>query len=911
MTSILFHPVGAINPATGAPVSNSTGQIFAEDDTAFANPLTVTNASGNPIDRVKIGPNALTEPFRVTDHDRVVWKSGSVVMPIWSPLGLLEDAQASRVAAQAAGAKFATNYGTLQPLSGNLATDLARAASNAATIQAAVADRPDVPTVIPPGEWPAALNFTSNVPVRISGPGVLVQVRGAKTSSNDAAAIPAPAITVKRSFGAPVAVTQGTVQVGPNLPAAGIFTQTATKLTVTGGNYARFSAGDLYQIHSNDAYPFAVAAVGAANVWKAAFVPVHGVGLDITGYTLSVASNVAVAAGGAAVTSLETRTLRGATSGVEALAMSDARDTTNGRVIFKSVTGDFTVGENVVDVATGAVVGTVGGMYLVMFGRLVDTYTTTPVLRKVPTDAPVDLDVTIRADGDTDAYIRDFNRTSAIILMGCVDVKVKARIKSGYQRGVELRSCYRFGIDANVEGLPNHAIEDTTAQGGYGYGVGTSGCTEYGEVSGKWSNLRHGFSTNVLGATYNRNADNNTVDATGVTATNYHSYGTTKYVRVHDFDVRGSFGAGIDTHEGCYFVTIENGQVISPFGGGRILTNGAGVNNRGFGTTVRDVTVYDAYIGFSDGGVGQDSGGMLFTNAYIGCRAVNFQRSGFEQLLNSTSSARLVLEGCTMRGDGTATNTPHFQYPYLFLSGTVITKRCTAERFNAAPLIHKAGGRHEHHDFHADYTDSTGTSGIRVEATLGSLTFFGLRLTVNSSLVAFAQPFSIFRNTGGDTAIRYDQVGVAFASGRTTEPPLLISDIGAPTTVKLKTPGETGSYTPGTPTVAVSTANTGAGTAPPTPAFVAGATDARGEIRFGTGTAPTAGHILTVTLGNARPDTNYTVLLGASNASGATRGFYSPSGTRTANSFEIWCGSALTASQAVGGYKVEYVVVGS
>lgn len=100
MASILFHPIVAVQPDTGELVRGADGQIFAESDTSFSSPLPIYDALGTPIERVTVGPNGLTQSFRVDNLDRVVWRSGPYAIPIWSPQGLT--AEAARVGAAAA-----------------------------------------------------------------------------------------------------------------------------------------------------------------------------------------------------------------------------------------------------------------------------------------------------------------------------------------------------------------------------------------------------------------------------------------------------------------------------------------------------------------------------------------------------------------------------------------------------------------------------------------------------------------------------------------------------------------------------------------------------------------------------------------------------------------------------------------
>lgn len=725
--------------------------------------------------------------------------------------------------------KLAADYGALSTTS---------AATNNTTVLAAVRDRPSILTVMPPGDWPLSLEITDNTPLRLKGS--FVQVAGTKTSSGDSASkAPKPVIYYSSTFGAPIAVSAVEAKVGPDLPIAGVTTQTITKITVPGNNYSRFKAGDVYQIHSNDYYNWSTAATGGNNVWKAAFVPVLGVGIDFN----------TISNGGP----IESTVVHGATSNAQALVQGVVRDDDKtgggslGTGTFNTATldTDFIVGENILD-ANNIVVGVVVNMHIQMFGRLIDSYTTNPVIRKVNKNASVDLDITVKAESSTDAFIASYNRTDAIDLRGIYNFKVKADIKSGFRRGIALWSCYNGNVDATVEGLPNHALENELSQGGYGYGVTTLGCSEFIQVKVRASNVRHAFSTNVSGSTYNLTAAGS-VDSTGVNSTNYTSYGTSKFIKIYDSVSESTFGAGFDTHEGCYNLIFDNCESIRPYQGGRAITNGASFNNRGFGTIFRNCYAYDPYIGFSEGGNMLDSG-FTYVTRYINCYALNFQYAGFAMGGNSTGGyARIELENCHMRGDGTTTNVPYFQYPYLFRNGYVTTNNCKATRFNGPPMMTTGGGRHHHSNFFADYFDATGTDGVRVESTLSEFTMIGLKVRQGNS----SRPSRIFRNVAGDTNWQYDQVSVTAsytADGVTTVlPPLSTITAGSPVFTKLNQYAvSTGGYVPGTPTFTLDAhAGTGA-----TATLSTNGDDSSGTVTVTTGTGTALGVLITVNYGN-------------------------------------------------------------
>lgn len=100
-------------------------------------------------------------------------------------------------------------------------------------------------------------------------------------------------------------------------------------------------------------------------------------------------------------------------------------------------------------------------------------------------------------------------------------------------------------------------------------------------------------------------------------------------------------------------------------------------------------------------------------------------------------------------------------------------------------------------------------------------------------------------------------------------------------------------------------AGAAAGTGAPSPAIVAGSTHLRGAIRFGTGTGPSAGTMISVTFPQALASSPV-VLLTATNAATAGLQLYS---VPTATGATIGANVAPAAGQALGTYIVQYEVV--
>jgi hypothetical protein len=101
----------------------------------------------------------------------------------------------------------------------------------------------------------------------------------------------------------------------------------------------------------------------------------------------------------------------------------------------------------------------------------------------------------------------------------------------------------------------------------------------------------------------------------------------------------------------------------------------------------------------------------------------------------------------------------------------------------------------------------------------------------------------------------------------------------------------------------------GLGTAPPAPTIDAQADDRQGTISFGSGSAPAAGVILTVTF--ARPkDANRLPKILLQEADQALAGIDIAVGTITSATFTIVTNTRnVAASQAAGTYQVSYFVI--
>lgn len=741
-------------------------------------------------------------------------------------------------------------------------------AANSAAIVAAVTAAAGMPVYLPAGRYLASPEFTDQS-IHLTGPGVLLQPQGKS------------ALAVARTFGAALPVTQSTVQLGPNLPPSGVWTQTLTRLDVPSGEVAQFKGGDVYHLCSQDAYPWAAEAIPTVtpltNVWQAGFVSILGVAVDVSSPTN----------GGPAEGAIVTGSTSGAQGNIQGSTPTDNTATPAGhRVLFSQVSDDFAAGETLT--AGGVAVGTVSGApYLVLTELLDDTYTTTPVIRKVP-KTPCHLEVTVEADGDPDELLDDpAARVPAVSLTGVYKPTVRAAVLSAWTRAVLLKSCYMPDVDASVDSLPNHAQPSESA---YGYGVEIRGCTQSGRYRINARNLRHGFTTNPGASTWTLGA--------------YLQYGTVKHNTVHDSTVEGALGASYDTHEGAYFTTFENCRSIRPASGGRVITVPAGFQNRGFGSQYRDCTAEGGWVGFIEAGCG-DTAGFVHVTRYIDCLATGWAYGGFVQGAASVGGyARLVFDGCTARGDGSATNQPYYQAPfYLFTAAVASLTNCRASRFNAAAIQIKGAASVDIDGFHADYSDNPGDStlGIRLDGTTTELNISNHRIRTNGA----SHPLQVVRNVTGNTPVVIDGLHIL----NTAAPPtLLTTDAGAPTLTVRRDPAlATVQPTPHSTAVAPTVApGAGAGTAPPTPELVAGSTDLAGAVRLGTGTATAAGVVISVTFGTPFPAAPQVIVAPASNATTGRNVYVT---NITATGFDIAMNQTPAVSQVVGGYRAAWMTV--
>lgn len=108
MTWYTYEAAIALDAVTGDVARSAAGQVYATADTAFATPLTVTDLAGITRSELVANDQGLIEPFRVENNPQVVWKSGAYEIVLPSFQGVLDEAIATRVLAEAAASSAQT-----------------------------------------------------------------------------------------------------------------------------------------------------------------------------------------------------------------------------------------------------------------------------------------------------------------------------------------------------------------------------------------------------------------------------------------------------------------------------------------------------------------------------------------------------------------------------------------------------------------------------------------------------------------------------------------------------------------------------------------------------------------------------------------------------------------------------------
>jgi hypothetical protein len=627
------------------------------------------------------------------------------------------------------------------------------------------------PTVV--DGWPLQLkqdgNDTTNWPTQIATrlKGKIKQPVGSfqtadeataykQTGSNPNGRVPSSAcIEVVRPWEAPQDITSfSTVLLGPNLPPWYSPSQPVTKAILAAGAYSGWKLADIAVVMSGDSYDASVRA-GYDNVWKAQKVAVMAIGMDVANYTTAAASTANVAAGRSAVNingannGMESRQVRGATSTTVALCRGDSGAN---QLLFTSIPGNFTAGEDLYDVQTNTKIGTVGQMWLVLSGKLYNQYLTTPCIRRVNKKLPVSLDLEITTEtSPNDTIIAEYNRPANIGFTGTYDHAIKIKMNGAYQRGAVFTSAFRGRAEVIGTGLPSFALENDAREGAYGYGCGTFGCTEDILFQIDMEFVRHGLTTNVVGGTFNLTAAGGS--GTNAQSTNYQKYGTTRNITVQG-TTKYTFGAGIDTHEACEGLIIQNFSIYKPNWGGRNLNAGVGVNTRGFNTIIRNGYIEDVTTGITDASQNMLSGFVGSRTRIMNVIVNGFSSYGYSQGGNSGnySTAETYIEDCLFRGNTDLVTGQSFQAGIRTDYGQLITKGVVIEAVNGCMIQMKGtgstdtpkqrGGSSIHINPVFDFSEGTANTVFRFEAHMD------VAAVVNMTVIAGgpSRPASIFRH---------------------------------------------------------------------------------------------------------------------------------------------------------------------
>lgn len=557
-------------------------------------------------------------------------------------------------------------------------------------------------------------------------------------------------IAATHAMGTPISVTGIDYEsfIGPltskDSPPA---TVTVTAATVAAGSLPQFKAEDTWRIDSRDVYPWAGDGSPVnGNVWQAAMFPILGIGYQITPLNGGIKEN---------------DTVVGATSGASALVGSYARDADSltGKIILKYFNGGtaFQVGETIL--VGGSARGTIDAAgQLLMKGRLEDTYTTSPVLRKLRDDLTFIIDgPTVEASTNTDGLVGNSNRVSSVILSGVVNARIRANIKDAWKGALLLNSCYQADVDVQVGHLPNNATtggssSNQPSEQAYGYGVEIVGATERSFFKIHASNCRHAFTTNP--ATY------------GSWSSISSDYSLLRIGIQKDNVVTGvatgCWSAGWDTHEGAQRTHFRNCENIATVGGYRFQSVANGFQNRAWNTQYTNCRDYGSLNGFRDGTGSYPTDTMSVTR-YTNCLADNFQYLGFS-VTNPSESAnhRVVYNSCVARGNGQTANQPYGSAGFEINGVDAEIINCTAERFTQAPLqIVSAPSavsvNYLIRDFTMSYAESptNSASGIRISGTNHVLVVDGLNIIQKAGVSAM--PAGAVRVMSGSPTIRWGQ----------------------------------------------------------------------------------------------------------------------------------------------------------
>jgi hypothetical protein len=461
------------------------------------------------------------------------------------------------------------------------------------------------PVYVPPGDYAVAIELTDE-PVFMTGPGRLLQRPGFS------------AISITRSNGVARSCTISDVRYGQYQTPANQNQGDFTSIINTASDISDIKNGDNLFITSDDYYAFD-AFLDGKHTYQAAWAKVHGVGINVGGLT--------------GPTIAEDDTVVGLTSGAYALvtASSDQQDGTY-RIIFSSVQGGaFADGETLqVD---GVSVGVASGnLYIVLYGRTLDAYTTNAKFYK-PTTAVCDIrGMTFAADGDVDAIVGQANRLPAIQLKKVQGADLDVHVESAYGSAVMLYTSFNCRVRTKVDRLPCN-----DSDGAWGYGAAVFGASEFNDFQIIATNCRHAFTTLVTAHS-------------SPTYVNADTTGTPKFNVVHDSISHNTIAAGFDTHPGAYYTSFTGCQAISHFSGRRTVSDSVGFQNRAIGTRFVSCYSRNCMSGFIENSA--EYGDMPFASTVVfeRCTADGFLKDGFYRGNYAGNRAIVLYDGCTADG---------------------------------------------------------------------------------------------------------------------------------------------------------------------------------------------------------------------------------------------------------------------
>ena len=588
---------------------------------------------------------------------------------------------------------------------------------------------------VPAGTYLVSLSITDQA-VRLRGAGILIHQKAKSV------------LTVTRTLGSPVAITSfSTVTLGntSSTPPSG---QVVTRINV--GSVAGFGIGSVAHVTSQDSYVWDASGAGQST-WKAELCKLAGVCIDYDGATGSFS---------------EQDIITGANASARVLGVT--ANGSAGTLYLTDVVGTFVDNENLqVGGTTIAVVNLAA--YLIVDGQLVDTYTTSPVIRSYP-EVPFEIDgLGIVCSGDQNSIVGSANRLPAFILTGVYKPTIRNfKIKSAWTRALQLWAAWMGKIDVSIESLPN--LPALTEQG-YGYGVEMTGCSSGLDVRVNGGNCRHAFTTNVTWTSTYGGID-------------YRQHGRPKYGTVHDSIIEGSRSAGLDTHIGGWRMSFVDCRVISGAAGGTTTASYDGFQDRSFGTRYSNCASVGGVNGFLNSSF-QQPNDLPCDTVYENCIASGYAANGLNILTSVANNVgRITLSNMITVGDGAAVNTPYTQSGFLFGNGLKVDMfGCKARRFNNTPIT--IGGFSETGIYGCvlDYQDNPGTSWspMRVAANSAIVNVHSLNIRQNTG---HSSPSSLLRVNANVTGVVFNvgRIGCLNATGLT----LLTLDSGATATVNLQ-----------------------------------------------------------------------------------------------------------------------------